>query len=454
MVGKAMLFPFPLFMHSPTPLFFPPQVSDPNQEVISVLHEIGITQVKVLMDSDAWCRAFRFAMNEGGDGFDPRWNSGDWSDVLTTDMLVNSSQPLDLTEHLQPTKELLLDENSMISSDLMNMTARLIDVEIRVPAAIRKDVRSCDIIMSMSETTLVVSSALPRTFLSGKIGSSVYGDRDKQDAQIIFPNDPSDLCYSLEELEDPLIRQQGSTTAKAISTFRLQLTLRGFSVRIIPVIPFCNANQPQQLVEPLEMTMIVCFEGEPPESPESNLIKIFLFISIQVHRLSLNCDLDVIAGALSTLIHHAAVMQETKKIAENMRRPMLRNENSMADSPTASFELDGTQKMSKTLKNRRVLVKRQIGRSLETGGLSVSVCMQMAEFSLQLWRQNVPLTSPFRASLNSGSAARVDDTSIPLMKLMVFEMNELEVGAEWSVQASNRRVVLEVLSVCDEHGGL
>lgn len=433
------------------------KVSNPDDEEIMVVHEIGIDQFDVLMDSDAWCRALRFMMNENGNGFEARWHSGDWSDELATDMLVNPSRPLNLSDHLQPTRELFLDENAMISSDLMNVTARIMNLEVRVPAAIREDVRSCDIIVGISETMLVVSSALPRTFLTGKIGSSIHGDGAQQNVQIDFPNDPSDLCYSLEESEDPSIRQQGTMTVRAVSTARLQLTTRGFSIRIVPVIPFCNANPPQQLLQPMEMTVIACFEGEPPESPESNLIKIVLFVSMQIHRLIINCDLDVIAGAISTLLRHANAIQETAEVVKKLRKPLPRIDFSLSDhcSVSQASELGGNAKMKKNLKNRRVLVRKQFERSRETGGLSVSACMQMAEFSFSFWRQNVPLTSSFRASLCGNEDCQIDDTSITLMKLLCLEMKGLEMGAEWSVQMSNRRVVLKgclsslKMGVCD-----
>jgi len=419
-----------------TTVSFIEKVSNPEEEDVMVLHEIGIDQFDVLVDTDAWCRALRFAMNECGDGFDDRWHSGDWSDALTADMLVNPNQSLNLVDNLQAKKELFLDENFMISSDLMNVTARIMNVEIRVPAAIQKDVRSCDIILTVAETMLVVSSALPRTFLTGKIGASIHGEGAESLGRIDFPNDPKDLCYVLEASEDPSMRQLGTMTAKDISTARCQLTIRGLSVRVVPVIPFCNASQPQQLIEPTEMTMIVCFEGEPPESLESNLVKIVLFVSLQFHRLALNCDLDVITGALSTIIYHRDVVQETVAVMEKLQAPSL--------STSTAIEQEDTPKMSKTLKNRRVLVRRQIAMSREAGGLSVSACMQLAEFSFTFWRQNVPLTSRFRASLSNDVDMQVDDTPIALMKLMLFEMKGMEIGVEWFVeQMSNRRIVLK-----------
>ena len=47
--------------------------------------------------------------------------------------------------------------------------------------------RACVIAMKWKETTLVVSSALQRTFLIGKIGNSIAGDarKDPEEAVIV-----------------------------------------------------------------------------------------------------------------------------------------------------------------------------------------------------------------------------------------------------------------------------
>jgi hypothetical protein len=144
---------------------------DASEEVISVLHEIGVDKFDIVLDMHAWCRAVRFALNEDGGGFDPRWHSGDWTQSLKPDMLTNPKAPLNLDDCLQSTKQLFLDENELISSDLFNVTAKVTNVDVRIPAPIHEDARSCDIVIRMDETMLIVSSALPRTFLSGKIGS-------------------------------------------------------------------------------------------------------------------------------------------------------------------------------------------------------------------------------------------------------------------------------------------
>jgi len=421
--------------------------SDATEEEIHVHHEIGIERFDVVLDTHAWCRVIRFALNEDGDGFDPRWHTGDWTDSLKPEMLISPKAPLNLDECRQEKKQLFLDENEFISSDLFNMTTRITNVNVRIPAPIHEDARSCDILIRLEESMLVVSSALPRTFLSGKIGNSIYGDDVKSKGVIDFPNDPSDIAYVLENTEDPSSRQRGVMTSRAMSTFRLQLTLRDFSIRIVPVISLCTRKEPHQLLAPSEMTMIVCFEGEPPETPDSNLTKMALFVSFLAHRFEVNLDFDLAASAVSTLLHHAEVVEatltdclglfESEKTADSQIDP---SESSVDDLPVYSTE----SSIRKSLRGRKVLVRRQIHLSRETGGVSVAFCLQLAEFRLHLWRQNVPYTGPLRPSQENDVAEETfSEKYVPLVQLMDFEMKGLEIAVEGSVLRQTRRIILK-----------
>jgi hypothetical protein len=419
---------------------------DGSEEVIQVLHEIGVDKFDIVLDMHAWCRAVRFALNEDGGGFDPRWDTGDWTKSLKPEMLTNPKAPLNLDDCLQPTKQLFLDENELISSDLFNVTAKVTNVDVRVPAPIHEDARSCDIVIRMDETMLIVSSALPRTFLSGKIGSSIYGDDAKSKGIIDFPNDPSDIAYVLENTEDPSSRQRGVMTSRAMSTFRLQLTLREFSIRLVPVVLLCHSKEPQQLLAPSEMTMVICFDGEPPENPDSNLTKVALFVSILAHRFELNFDFDLAASAVSTLVHHAEVVEATlaicSELLESTDTPVshIDPSESSVDYSVSSADLG----IQKSLRGRRVLVQRQISLSRETGGISVAFCLQLAEFRLQLWRHNVPYSSPLRASQRSGAGTDgADEKYVPLLQLMDLSVNGFEFAVEGSFHRQNRRIIVK-----------
>ena len=417
---------------------------------IVVNHEIGIDKFEIILDSDAWCRSICFALNEKGGGFDPRMHSGDWSDCMTRDMLLHPNAPLELENHLQSVKQVFLDENLMLSSDLLNITSRVTNLEIRIPAAVQENAHSCDILVKLDETILVVSSALPRTFLSGKIGTSINGDDPSQKAIIDFPNDPSDIAYALEYEEDPLSCQHGTAISKNASTFRVQLTMRGFSVTHIPVIPFCIASEPQQAVAPTDCNMIVCLEGEPPDEG-SNLVKIVLFLSIELHTIQVNVDLDLLAGAVGSLLYHKDVVQKTVETARNIVAGAALANPKLPNSPPSD-------KVKRNLRGRRVMVRRQLSRSRETGGLSVVFAMKMSNFGFTIWRQNVPFFGPLRQSLSPDVNLSSNDESAMLrvLQLVRLSLNEFEVGIEFAFSADeSRRLILKCclgegsLSVCD-----
>lgn len=451
-LGLRYTFPGQAFGLKATIDFVKKLSDDPDcaEEEIQVLHEIGVDDFDIVLDSLSWCRAIRFTLNEEADSFDHRWHSGDWSQELTQDMLVNPSLPLNLEECTQPAKQLFLDENEFPSSDLFNLTARIKRVDLRVPAAIVDDIRSCDIVLGVGETMFVVSSALPRTFLSGKLGSSINGEDAKGDGSIDFPNDPSDVSYQLERSEDPSNRQRGVMTSRAISTFRVQLTVRNVGVRLVPIIPDGVAEEPQQFLAPTELTMIVCFEGEPPDSLDSNLTKIVLFTSVLANRLDVNFDFDLATSAIGTLMHHVAVLRETALVCNAVMQQRL----SAATVVAEPIVNESSGKIRRSFEGRKVRVRRQIQRSRETGGLSVAFGFQAAAVSFTLWRQNVPYGSPFRESF---VGAHFNDRAayMPLMKLLKIEVSKPECGIEGTFLRGKRRAVLKfclsemVLQVCD-----
>jgi hypothetical protein len=422
---------------------------DDNEDV-SVLHELGMEHFDVVFDSISWCRAIRFVFDTPGGGFDPRWHSGDWESCLTSDMLAKStSAPLNLEDFLQQSKQLFLDDNEFLSSDLFNVTARIKRVDVRIPAAIHDDVRSCDIVLKLDEGMLVVSSALPRTFLSGKLGSSVYGDDLVTKGVIDFPNDPSDVAYVLERSEDPSNRQRGIMTSRPISTFRLQLTLRGATMSFRPVVTTSASQASHEVLAPCELTTILCFEGEPPER-DGNLTKLVVFLSVLASRLDFNIDFELLTSAISTLACHGREVASTiTSCAEVVKASSPRK----SEEHTTSHIFDG--RIVKSIAGRRVLVRRQIRQSRETGGVSIAFCLQAAGINFSLWRQNVPTGTPMRSALPLKCDNESPATYLPLVKLVFLCLSTVEVGLEASFRQASRRVVLKLclssldLQACD-----
>lgn len=402
-------------------------------EEILFMNEIGIDQFDIVADVHAWGRVIEFLLNVQGGGFNPRWYSGDWGQFLTKDMLLRPNEPLILENCLQPTKMIFLDDNYFPSSDLFNLTARMTKLILRVPSALHEDVWSCDIVSRLDETLLVVSSALPRTFLTGNLGSSVNGDESEKKGVIDFPNDHSDISYLIENAEDPSNRQRGVMTTRPISTFRMQLIMRSYSISINPVVPLVVGDKPQQLIGPSEFTVLLCFEGEPPTEPQSNLIKIVLFASTLVHRLDVNLDLELLSSAIGTITWHASAAREISKKCTAVSTASATTSEGM--ELKSLQESSGAVKIRKSLRGRRALVYRQFTRSRETGGMRVALLFQVSEARIQLWGRNIP-GYPNTFATQAGDSHKESG----LLKVCVCEILGLEMGFEGSFQKKSRRV--------------
>lgn len=401
------------------------------------IHEVGVDEVELTLDAESWWRVARFGLNEAGGGYDPRIHSGDWSDILAVEMLQNPSSPLNLDDHVQDMKELFLDENYMISSDLFNATLRFSNITMYIPAAVKESIRACAVVVELTEATVTVTSALPRTFLSGKIGNSISGDGVREKGIVDFPNDPSDIAYELEREGDPLM-VKGGAISKKVSTFRQQVTVRGFQVRIIPVIPFCNAPDPQTLIAPVDLTLIACFEGETPPlgSKQTDLV---VFLSVQVHRIQMNIDFDLLAGMTSTLLLHGDTLNEVQKYVLATFSPTMKPNRDEASG-----------KIKKNLQGRRVMVRRHVSHSRESGGLAIVFCLQQAEFGITLWRQNLPVKSPLLSVKADETGTSDSTTHITAMKLLDISMGDFELGFEFGFKdkETSRTVVKCCLDKC------
>jgi hypothetical protein len=433
-----------------------PKKNNDDQEgvvdVIVVTNDLGVDHISVVLDCDCWCRALRFFLNEPGGGFDGRWISGDWTDLLTIDMLVHPNSPMELEDHLQPMQKFYLDENQFISSDLMHVNARFSCCELRIPAAIEENVRSCDIVLIINEAFMTVSSDLPREFLSGGIGSTFCKRNEPSDApqMVAFPNDAMDASIELQKSEDPSRRQSFMMIAntdqivKSKSTFRLEVKLRGMTAQIVPVIPFFVDSKIQQLCSPTDMTIRFSFEGEPPGTEETNSIKMAFSSAIVIDHIETNLDLDLVAGALSTILHHFQVVREAVECAQALIPPLVITE----DDPTVANcekedDLSSTAsgRIQKSLRGRRVLVRRQLHRSRETGGLRLLCFVQLSNYGFTLWRHNVPVYRTVRLVEATPGVVDRKMVHLPLLKLLSFVTKNVEVGIEISFPDDERRIV-------------
>ena len=154
----------------------------------------------------------------------------------------------------------------------------------------------------------------------------------------------------------------------------MQLTTRGFEMKTIPAIQLCMAVEAQNSITISNLTMIICFEGEPPLDGGKK-IKINLFFSILIHELKMNIDFELITGAICTLVYHRDNLVDiVDKLISVLSAPSVDTaESSSSEEVPVLIEPD---KIQQNMKGRRIMVRRHINQSRETGGLAVIFCLQ------------------------------------------------------------------------------
>ena len=146
-------FPSQGFGHKITVDFLASDLKKPK-----VLNEMGIDGLEVLLDVQSWFRILKFAQHQAGGGYDSRLLSGDWSELLTTEMMKDEiGSEFILDNHLQHIKQLYFDESFTISSDLFNATLRFSNIALRIPATIEENIQACDLLTELKEATVVVT---------------------------------------------------------------------------------------------------------------------------------------------------------------------------------------------------------------------------------------------------------------------------------------------------------
>ena len=375
---------------------------------MSFLSECGMDRIDAVIDADACCRVLSFCMN-GEEGIDQRLFSGDWSDWLSADMFVspgpNGAVP-SLEAYLQPMPEIFLDETHLISSELFNLTSKMTNIRLRLPAPVREDVKSSSVVVGLSDLMVLVSSALPRTILGGKISPS----SDDEDGRNSFPNDPSDISANMSKIND-IMSAGADTKGMRSATFRLQVTMDGLSVEAKPSIPLHDAVECQTIILPTKMSCLLCIDvTAPPTTHTRNGMGIATHVSAHFQKLQMNLDFDVIVGIVSCLLYHAKRFQET-----------IQDLFSAGDgcdtlaSAKPSVEEAGGGSLDRVLKS-------QVSRSFENGIVVKLSTVHVDELDVKIWRQECRL----KAAADSGSSR----TLYPVLLLARIRLTQLQIGVE------------------------
>ena len=251
----------------------------------NVNHEACLGVVDVVLDSvpiDNMMKVF----SDYNYIFDARWMSGDWTAEICSDMLATSD--FHIKDYIQPLPTLyhsrgISSPSTFPSTELRSITAHLGTITIRLPNP-GDGISSfgmSDVICGFTEATIIVSSNLPKSFLSGKIMASENNNPG-------FPNDPTDMSCSLGAHQ--------ASSSDVSTQFRMQLSVQNFSVDIVPM--HRHESNGISVVAPTNVTLMTCLE--------QNGINQNIIVSILLQELESNINLRQLCGALQTLNYHAS----------------------------------------------------------------------------------------------------------------------------------------------------
>jgi hypothetical protein len=228
-----------------------------------VQYEVGMNTIFLTAHLEVLVQAYDHFWKKARNHFDVRWFSGQWQDELTTESFY-------IEQYLQPLPENIVKKIEL-SSTFFNVTMKITDLKLKVPAPLTVDLRkSSDVMVAFSEISIVISSALPQLFLTENI-------LDGEDE----------------------IHFQGSE-----SKFRVQTTMNGFSIEVFPSLFFQTPTSVHKLLQSKAITLLASYERM--ETTNDN--KHYLFLSNLLHYVQLNIDFELLAGAMTTLLHYRAIL--------------------------------------------------------------------------------------------------------------------------------------------------
>jgi len=326
----------------------------------NVQHEASLGELEVVLNSapiERLAKLFSNPTDQDNLWFDSRWLTGEWHAEIATDMIAVGK--VSLKNHLQPLPSLIpsSSKHSAPTSELRTITAHLDTITVRLPNPMQdlSSFRMADVLFSISDTTILVSSDLPSSFLSGV----VTGENTSHD----FPHDPSDISSIATE------RTTGMSTDQV---FRMQMSLSNCSLKIIPVHTY-SLDQDERafsnLIAPTNVTMMMSLEhknAQPSQDETDQSIahtSRSLILSLLVQTLESNVELRSIYGALETFQYHAERIQEICCSSGN-------SDESIPDKSMSAVE------------------------NIETSNTSSIICIHVPELEIKIWGERAHKMHP------------------------------------------------------------
>jgi len=231
--------------------------------------EIGVENIELELACHTLLRVMRL-QSAIRSIYDVRWISGSWESSLTSAMILRPSEKLVLSDHLQGLSSLTHISSGFSLSRDFGLTTRVNGMKARLSAVSKYDVGSADILMSVKEILIVLSSALPKSLLSGMVGNIEE-----------YPNDTqTDHTLSLPFTDDKLLTNE----------IRVQVTCRGLSLSVSQHL----GGQGGALLSIPDSTTLLTVGFSSAEG-------ISVALSLLIQSVVLHLDLELICLACSSL---------------------------------------------------------------------------------------------------------------------------------------------------------
>ena len=331
-------------------------------------HEASLSEIEVILDSSPLGRLAMLFSASCKNWYDERWFSGDWSTDINMGMIAanESNGAFHLKNYLQPLPAWFSNGKlNALSSDLRSVTAHIGPITVRVPNPLNANCfLMADIAFRVSEATILVSSDLPKSFLSGTwITPSENSVSD-------FPNSPS----------DPSCVKDLDNQPTEVTKFACQIVLKQVLCNHSLFSHGDENDVPDNLLAPTNVTLMMNLENKGDTSPTlgeactSSQVHTSqsLILSVLIQHLELNLELRSLYGALETIKYHLfGVIRQAELCASRNIVESTAVENSLASHATGNSVPKNQQRPSVTM--------------------SV-VCVHLPDVEIKLWSNRVPST--------------------------------------------------------------
>jgi hypothetical protein len=197
-------------------------------------------------------------------------------------------------------------------------------IKLRIPAPIEDVLQSSEIMITLDQGTIFISSTLP----SHETGAIECKNED--------------ACNESTTTKEEV--KSGQKEGKIGNQYRLQVSLNVFSISATPYVQLLSTKEQKNIVTLTKVTTLCNYQPGGSEGNDNNCINARwqdkLFLSIVTNGVKVNIDADVITSSLSTLSHNGLSVNSERTIVQREGIKLANNISFNATINVESLEVD------------------------------------------------------------------------------------------------------------------